>query len=307
MSGITELHQIDLHCGHTTKPRWSPDGRFLAIPSKSGSIPIFDLDSRQVVQRLGPHSGEVTAVGWDRKAEFIMTGSLDRSVGLWEVKSGRRAPFTVSGHREPVHSVEWTDEEAYAMTCSSDRVRALDGCCLLAGWTEAMEDTANTYTGFTEASCSCRTTFLLGIAAENGALLLLANLVSGDLLDSVRMEDPVRSLAWSPAELLLAVGTGQRILVFRATHEGFDGPARELTSLAPHVHALSFSSDGTLLASRDAQGLKIWDVENATLTVALHENIRADLTSGIAFHPSIPLLAAAGPDGGAFRILEVQS
>ena len=306
MSAITQLHQIDLHSGYITKPRWSPDGCFLAIPTQSGSIPIFDLDTGEVVQTLGPHSGEVTAVGWDRKAEFIMTGSLDQSVGLWELKSGRRAPFTLSGHREAVHSVEWTDEEAFAMTCSSDRVRALDGCCLLPGWTEEMEEAANKYTGFTAASCSCRTTFLLGMVAENGALLLLANLVTGDLVDSVRMEEPVRSLAWSPAEQLLAVATGRSILLFHATHEGFEGPARELTRDAPHVHALAFSGDGTLLASHDAQGLKIWDVEDARLIAALHENVKTRPTSGIAFHPTRPLLAAATPDGNAFRILEVE-
>ena len=306
MSAITQLHQIDLHSGYITKPRWSPDGCFLAIPTQSGSIPIFDLDTGEVIQTLGPHSGEVTAVGWDRKAEFIMTGSLDRSVGLWELKSGRRAPFTLSGHREPVHSVEWTDEEAFAMTCSSDRVRALDGCCLRTGWTEEMEDAVNKYTGFTAASCSCQTTFLLGMVAENGALLVLANLLSADLLDSVRMEEPVRSLAWSPAEALLAVGTGQSILVFRATHEGFEGSVRELTRHVPHVHAVAFSCDGTLLASRDAQGLKIWDVENARLIAALHENIKTRPTSGIAFHPTRPLLAAVTPAGSAFRILEVE-
>ena len=53
MSEITELHQIDLHRGHITKPRWSPDGRFLAVPTQSGSIGIFDLDSRHVTRTLG--------------------------------------------------------------------------------------------------------------------------------------------------------------------------------------------------------------------------------------------------------------
>src|SRR5262245_32733469 len=261
MSVITQLHQMDLHSGHITKPRWSPDGRFLAIPAQSGSISIFDLDSKQVVQTLGPHLGEVTAVGWDRKAEFIMTGSLDGSVGLWEVKSGRRAPFTVTGHREPVHSVEWTDEEAFAMMCSADRVRALDGCCLLTGWTEEMEDAVNRSTGFTAASCSCQTTFLLGMIAENGARLVLVSLLSADLLDSVPMKPLARSLAWSPAEGLLAVGTAEGILAFRATQSGFEGTAHELTTHAPDVHALAFSGDGALLASRDAEGLKIWDVQ----------------------------------------------
>jgi WD40 repeat protein len=309
MPAITELHEIDLHSGHITKPRWSPDGRYLAVPTQSGFIAIFDIDTGNITQTLGPHSGEVTAVAWDRKSEFILSGSLDRSVGLWEQSSGNRRVFTLSGHAEPVHSVEWTDEEAFAMTCSSDRVRAWDGCCLLTGWTKEMEDAANKYTELTMASCSFKTTFLLGMAAENGALLVLTSLLSANLLDSVRMREPIRCLVWSPVEELLAVGTGQSILVFRATQEGFAGPARELTAHTPHVHALDFSGDGTLLASRDADGLKIWDIETATLTAELHENIetRADRfpPAGIAFHPTKPWLAAVSPNGTAFRILDL--
>src|SRR5262249_5525743 len=307
MSAIIQLHQIPLHSGYITKPRWSPDGRFLAVPTQSGSIGIFDLETGQVAQTLGSHSDGVTAVAWDRKAEFILTGSLDRSVGLWELKSGRRAPFTPSGHKEPVHSVEWTDEEAYAITCSLDRIRALDGYCLHTGWTEEMEDAINKSTSFTAAACSSRTTFLLGLIGENGARLMLANLASAEVLARVPMEERAGCIAWSPHEELLAVGTGQSILAFRATHGGFEGSPRELTRHAPDVRALSFSGDGTLLASRDVEGLKIWDVDDARLIAALHENIQAHLASGIAFHPTRPLLAAVTPDGSAFRILEVQS
>lgn len=309
MSAITQLHEIDLQGGQITKPRWSLDGRLLAIPTQSGSIAIFDIDTGQVAHTLGPHSGEVTSVTFDHKAEFIMTGSLDRSVGLWELKSGRRAPFTPGGHREPVHSVEWTDEEAYAMTCSADRVRAFDGYCLRDGWSEEMEDAVNQHTGFTVASCSYQTTFLLGMVAENGALLVLASLLSADLLDRVQMKQPAQSLAWSPAEELLAIGAGQSVLAFHATQEGFEGSARELTSDTPYVHALAFSGDGTLLASRDAEGLKIWDVRRAKLIGGLHENIETlpggRPFPGIAFHPTKPLLADVTPNGNAFRILDL--
>jgi WD40 repeat protein len=311
MSTITQLHEIDLQSGHITKPRWSPDGRFLAIPTQSGSIAIFDLDTGRVAQTLGSHSNEVTAVTWDRKAELVLTGSLDRSLGLWELKSGKRAPLAVSGHKEPVHSVEWTDEEAFAITCSADRIRALDGYCLHTGWTEEMEDAMNKSTGFTAASCSYRTTFLLGLVAENGALLVLANLVSAEVLDSVRMEEPARCLAWSPQEELLAVGAGQRILAFHATQASFEGSPRELTGHAPHVYALAFSGDGTLLASHDAQGLKIWDVKSGRLIAALEENAQQlsqrRPSSGIAFHPTRPLLAVVTPNGNAFRIMDLST
>jgi WD40 repeat protein len=300
-----------LQSGCITKPRWSPDGRFLAIPAQSGSIGIFDLNAGRVTRTLGPHSGEVTALAWDRKAEFILTGSLDRSMGLWQVESGKRAPFTGSGHSEPVHSVEWTDEEAFAITCSTDRIRALDGYCLRTGWTAEMEEGLNRFTALTAAACSYRTTFLLAVLAESGGVLLLVNLVSADVLECVRMAEPAQCLAWSPEALLLAVGAGQSIWLFHATHAGFEGSPLEITSQAPHVCALAFSSDGTLLASHDAQGLKIWDIKGVRSIAALREDAenlsRRYPRSGIAFHPSKTLLAAVTPGGTAARILDVSA
>src|SRR5260370_9414611 len=154
-------------------------------------------------------------------------------------------------------------------------------------------------------------TFLLAGLAENGALLLLANLISAEVLDSVRMENPARCLAWSPEELLIAVGTGQSILSFDVTYSGFKGSPRQLTGHAPHVHALAFSGDGTLLASHDTQGLKIWDVKDGRLIAALNENLdtlsKRYPPSGIAFHPTRPLLAVVTPTGDALRILEVNA
>ena len=309
MSTITQQYQVDLRGRHITKPSWSPDGRLLAVPTQSGSIGIFDLETGQVTQTLGPHSGEVTAVTWDRKAESILTGSLDRCVGLWELKSGRGTSFAATGHKGPVHSVEWTDEDAFAITCSEDRVRALDGYCLHTGWTEEMEEGINKVTGFVAASCSRRTTFLLGILAENGARLVLASLPSAAVLDGIPMKQSARCLAWSPAEELLAVGTGESILVFHATQTGFDGSPRELTSKTPQVYALAFSGDGTVLASHDAQGLKIWDARSGRRIAALHENLKIlskrRPPSGIAFHPTRPLLAMVTPRGCAFRIMEI--
>jgi WD40 repeat protein len=312
MPAITQIHQIDLHDGYITKPRWSPRGRFLAIPTQSGSIPIFDTETDQIAHTLGPHSAEVTAVTWDRNSEFLITGSLDRTAGLWELSTGRRAPFNPDRHKGPIHSVEWTDEEAYLMTCSSDRVCAFDGYCLRDGWSEEMEEAVNKYTGFTSALCSAQTTFLLGLVAENGALLVLASLLSADILDHARMPHPIRCAAWSPTEELLAVAAGESILLFHATQEGFAGSARELTGNVPDVHSLAFSADGVVLASRDRHGVKIWDVGNAKLITAFDED-NEDLQTvstkqpvpGIAFHPERAWLADVMPNGRAVRILEL--
>ncbi len=308
MPEISELRQVDLQSGPIARLRWSHDGRYLAIPTERGSTAIFDVEAERVTQTLEGDS-EVTAVGWDPKSDLIMIGSADRSIFVWELTSGTRTPYTNNGHEEAVHSLEWTDEGALALTCSPDRIRALDGCCLASGWSKEMEDGANQYTGFTEATCSFQSSFLLASAADQGTLLILRNLMSAELIDRIELAQPVRSLAWSPAEDLLAVGTGDGVLVIRASHEGFEDRADALTLDSPRVHAVAFSEDGRLLASRDAKGLKIWDVRGGRLVLALEESIRVlpgnRLPPGIAFNPTRPLLATVMPNGTAFRIVDL--
>ena len=307
MSDIHQLQQIDLGSGQITKMRWSPDGRFLAVPTQSGSIAIFDNENQDVAQTLERHTGWVTAVAWDLTG-FLLTGSRDRSVALWDLKSGTRTPFSLKGHKTSVHSIDWTDENAFAMTCSFDHVRALDGYCLQAGWTAEMEEGANKRNGFTAAACSNKTTFLLSLAADGGNLLTLVSLLTAKTLGTLRMTQTVRSLVWSSVDDVLAIGTDKTILLLNANQEGFVGRPRQLAGNAAHVHALAFSADGRLLASRDDNDLKFWDVQSGKLLATLHEEVKTSSKRpypGIAFHPEKPLLATVASQETAFRILDV--
>src|SRR5438046_10687383 len=108
MSDIVELHQIDFHAGRIAKPSWTLNGRFLAVPAESGSIFIVDTQTMQIVQTLGPHDGAVTAVGWNREGEFIMSGSLERTIGAGQVRHGPRDRMVIAGHTETLHSVKDT-------------------------------------------------------------------------------------------------------------------------------------------------------------------------------------------------------
>ena len=302
MLTITTQREIDLGTGRITRPRWSPEGDLLAIPADSGSITILEAESGDIVSTLGPHAGPVTSVTWSRTSECMLSSSLDGSIGHWEVKTGLRGPFTISGHQEPVRFVEWTDEEAFAMTCSADRVRAWDGCCLLPGWDKEMEERANQYRDFTVASCSNRTSLLLAMAAQKGEVLVLANLLSADLIAAVKMNEMLRHLVWSPADELLAAGSAEKIWIFRASHDGFAKSPRVLENLS-NIQALGFSGDGNLVACRDGRGLKVWDTESLELVGELPEESAA--ASALAFHPSDPLLATSTTDGKKLRILEL--
>jgi WD40 repeat protein len=306
MASIRKTHEIDLGAGRITQVRWSPDGSLLAVPTESGSIVIFETATRRVIRTIGRHDGCVTAVAWDRKAECILTASVDGSVGLWHAETGERAPFMLDGHEAPVHSIEWTDEEAFAITCSPDRLRVLDGACLLRGWRSEDEDRVNNPASFTAASCSRQSTFLLAMCAEHGGLLRIASLVSGDILASRQLTPPGRCLAWSPAGDLLAVGDEEGIWLFRCTQDGFDGVPRRLRSLGTNARALTYSPSGDFIAVADDAGIDIWNVMDGSVTASFPNRVETleRATFGLAFHPAEPLIAATDSRGGSLYLLD---
>src|SRR5262245_22470011 len=194
-----------------TNMRWSRSGRFLGIPNQTGSVIIFDIESQKITKKLGYHSDSVTAIAWARKDECILTGSRNGAVWMWEVSSGTRAPFVLRGHRNAVHTIEWTDDEAFVMTCADDRVRIFDGSCLHAGWSKETEDRFNRDGGYVAASCSAQSTFLLAVAACEGSLLYLVSLICGNILTSFRMSMLTVLLALLPVVMLVAWTNDTRV------------------------------------------------------------------------------------------------
>jgi len=304
MKTIRTIHEIELEGGLIANLRWSPDGRLLAIPTESGSIVIFEKEKGSVLRTIGHHEGRVTAVAWDRKGECILTGSVDLSIGLWRVATGERAPFTIQGHAMPVHTIEWTDEEAYAITCSADRLRVLDGACLLAGWRKEDEDRVNEVASFVVASCSRQSTFLMAFVADDGRLLRLVSLISGDILSSSQLSSSARCVAWSPAGDVLATGDDSGVSLRQCTQEGFEGAPIRLCEPGKPVRAVSFAPGGEFLAAADDDGIEVWRLRSRR-RAASYLNPRSSVAPVPVFHPFEPLVAMTDPSGHKLLLLDL--
>ncbi len=94
--------------------------------------------------------------------------------------------------------------------------------------------------------------------------------------------------ALSPDGATLAYGSGGRVRLL-------DLESRRTTSLSgpgQEVRALAFSSDGTMLASAVADGIRLWDVEAGTRTAALPAG-----AASVAFSRDGATLASGSRDG----------
>ncbi|KAJ2724668.1 DNA polymerase alpha accessory factor Mcl1 [Coemansia sp. Benny D115] len=73
------------------KVRWSPNGRFFAIPAADNSVKLVERNTWEVAVSLaGKHTQQITGLAWSSNSRYLTTVGLDRQVVVWDV-SARKA------------------------------------------------------------------------------------------------------------------------------------------------------------------------------------------------------------------------
>jgi len=105
----------------------NPGGHTLVVGTEDGTVHLWDLARREVVQVLSGHSGAVTAVAFATE-ERLVSGSADATVRLWDLT--RTAPIAARpGHDGRVHAVAFAADGRHAASGGEDmtvRVWATD-------------------------------------------------------------------------------------------------------------------------------------------------------------------------------------
>jgi WD40 repeat protein len=86
---------------------FSPDGQTLAYSqNEAGDIALWDVRNRAVVRQFKGHTWYVTSLAFTPDGQFVVSGSADRTVKLWDVAAGtERATFTNYNLGHGVHDV----------------------------------------------------------------------------------------------------------------------------------------------------------------------------------------------------------
>lgn len=283
---------------------WSPDGQRLAAAAGDPWLTVWEVEDGRIIyhdsSRHQSRSG--FDVAWSPDSSSLANGS-DGRVVVWDTTGLTRKAFA---------------QQDVELTCLA---WSPDGRVLAAGYANgsveflgvgSKTDIRRTPRG------EWHTTGVFSLAWSPDGRLLASGSVGGTvrLWDSETGASLRRSnslphlvygsafyyVTWTPDGGLLAVASaaGEIMLWDLSGHR-----VRDLEGHTAGVNCVSFSADGRLLASKSMDGtVRLWRCDTWD-TVAVLEERTASRYSGLAFHPSRPVLATLDHQAEAVRLWEL--
>ncbi|QDV42484.1 translocation protein TolB [Stieleria neptunia] len=303
-SGLV-LRHICKHDEEVGRIAWSPNGRYVAAPSKDGRVKIWDVQQGTQFRTITAHREPAMSLDWSPDGKRIAVGSIDSTASVWTLKS-TRASRRLRGHKKWVNDVAWSPCGRFIATASQDSTigiwNAKDGRHL--HWFEDHERPVNCLAWFKAKED------LWLVSASDDRTLRLWNMREQRCVKVLRgHDDMVYSLAVSPCVgPQLASGSLDTTL-----HIWDLAEPRKNRILEGHTGAvvsLSYSPDGRLMASKSYDGrVLVWRTDTWRTVAEISESTQEDMfdVPGISFSPDGKGLATLGLKERAVRIWEVQS
>ena len=306
----------------------SPDRRLLAIATYDKAIRVWDLAIAEREERVvGGHTDSVYGVAFTPRGDQLATGSLDGTIRLWDVGTGR-AEAVIRGHTRGVCSVAFAPDGGRVVSGSIDGTVRIWGTAsgaelfVMTGHRSRVWGVAVSPDGRLAASAGTDRTVRLWdmdtgeqvrrLDAHPGGATTISFSADGRLMATSGLDDEVQiwdvrtgtqqhSLRGHEGEVIgLAFGRDGTTVVtggFDHTVRLWDlaaGTSRVLGEHRGRVHGIALDSTGQRLATSSSDGTaRIWDVHSGEFIELVGHG---DEVNTIAFSADGALVASGGDD-----------
>jgi small GTP-binding protein len=275
---------------------WSPDGRMIASPTRAGFIEIWDAEKANLREAIDAHAETAISAAWSPDGMMLASNSSDsETIKIWDSTNGKLLrEFRMDGLH--LANLEWSPNEHMLASISREFI-----------W---LWDVKNT----TLDRKTLRYLNYMISFSPDGKVLALGGPRQVEFHDlntgaAFQVSDKgmkaVLDIKWLPDDdqVFATASSDGTIRIWKL---GGNQPTSVLEGHTGPVVSLSFSADGHLLASKSFDGtVRLWRLDTKELVTVLDEPSIEKLYTGIAFHPTKPILATLGERDTVIRIWEL--
>ncbi|KAF9059433.1 WD40-repeat-containing domain protein [Rhodocollybia butyracea] len=99
--------------------RFTPDGQLIGAAGNDGVVQILNLRSQDSTRFEG-HTNRVRNMAFSQDGKWIVSGSDDTTVRVWDLETGSLAAGPFKGHRHAVYSVDFSPDRRQVVSGSQD-------------------------------------------------------------------------------------------------------------------------------------------------------------------------------------------
>ena len=271
---------------------YSPDGTKLAVASAIG-IWFYNPQTGEELDLFTGHTGQVYSIAFSPDGTTIISGSDDKTLGLWDVNTGERLQ-TLSGHTDTVYQVRFGSDGKTIVSGSADETLRL--------WnveTGKHLQTLSDHTGWIESiAFSPDGNMIVSTSSDNTIRLWDVNTSEHLRTLSTEHTNWIYSVAFSPDGKTIVSASddiieGKTICLWHA-HTG--ERLRTLSGHTDSVQSVAFSPTGHIIASASQDGtIRLWHVNTGEHLRTLSGH--TDRVFNVVFNPDGSTIASASHDG----------
>jgi WD40 repeat protein len=263
--GESEVRQSSMQSLQTPDGNWNICYIISCLTSKAFDRVEMDITC----------SSMVFTVSWNHDSSKIVSGSLDKTIKIWDAVSGESLN-TLEGHFESVSSVSWNHDSSKIVSGSYDETIKI--------WDAVSGELLNTLLGHSHRvrSVSWNHDSSKVVSGSRDKTIKIWDAVSGELLNTLEgHSDDVISVSWNHDSSKIVSGSADKTINIWDAVSG--ELLRTLHGHCAGVYSVSWNHDSSKIVSGSSdKTIKIWDAVSGELLNTLQSH--SDGVSSVSFN-----------------------
>ena len=306
---------LQKHTGWTNVLAFSPDGKILASGSTDKTVQLWNTDTGAPIVTLTGHLNGINALAFSPDGTTLASGSTDGTIRFWSIETRDALATPITGHTEWVKGVTLLNDSATLASVAFngaitfwDVKTSQKTTHQITGHRDWLATLAFSPDGTQLASIGADSTMVVGFGSvtKPDSLIRLTDVSTGHEVATLNDKKGVSNLVFSPDGKMVAFGNHDEIRLWNTetgstldislpdqndvqkipynAHENgvLVVPPGLMPHQKPQISALTFSPDGTRLASATMEGnVHMWDAETGIGLVSLTAQDPSNVKYGV--------------------------